>query len=80
MQNDRREKFDSLFLDTKARRLINTITSRKEGMMATSTTPEFEDCLKFEDCQNCGKEIQYVMGSCRNCGAERPADYKPPNR
>jgi mercuric reductase len=33
-------------------------------MMAT-TTPEFEDCIKFEDCLNCGKEIQYVMGSCR---------------
>jgi predicted amidophosphoribosyltransferase len=42
-------------------------------MMAT-TTPEFEDCMKFEDCRNCGKEIQYVMGSCRNCGAERPSN------
>ncbi len=37
------------------------------------TTPEFVDCL------NCGKEIQYVMGSCRNCGAERPSIYKDPN-
>jgi hypothetical protein len=46
-------------------------------MMAT-TTPEFEGCIKFEDCLNCGKEIQYVMGSCRNCGAERPANYNPP--
>ncbi len=42
-------------------------------MMAT-TTPELEDGLKFKECVNCGKEIQYVMGSCRNCGAERPSD------
>jgi len=49
-------------------------------MMAAATTPEFEDCLKFEDCRNCGKEIQYVMGSCRNCGAERPSNYTPPLR
>jgi hypothetical protein len=74
LQNGWLDKFDSFFLGTKACRLINTITSRKEAMMATSTTPEFEDGIKFEDCQNCGKEIQYVMGSCRNCGAERPAD------
>jgi predicted amidophosphoribosyltransferase len=32
------------------------------------TTPEFKECV------NCGKHIEYVMGSCRNCGAERPAD------
>jgi hypothetical protein len=25
-----------------------------------------------ENCPNCGKENQYVMGSCRNCGTERP--------
>ncbi len=49
-------------------------------MAAAATTPELEDYLKFEDCRNCGKGVQYVMGSCRNCGAERPAaDYKPPN-
>ncbi len=38
-----------------------------------TTTPEFEECV------NCGKEIQYVMGSCRNCGAERPSIHKPDN-
>ena len=25
-----------------------------------------------ENCLNCGKENQYTMGSCRNCGTERP--------
>ncbi len=25
-----------------------------------------------ENCPNCGKENQYAMGSCRNCGTERP--------
>jgi predicted amidophosphoribosyltransferase len=35
--------------------------------------------LEFEECVNCGKEIQYVMGSCRNCGAERPSVHKPDN-
>jgi predicted ATP-dependent serine protease len=40
----------------------------------TTTTAEFQDCL------NCGKQIEYVMGSCRNCGAERPAAvYNQPN-
>ncbi len=39
----------------------------------TMTTPELEEC------ENCGKEIQYVMGSCRNCGAERPSVHKPDN-
>jgi hypothetical protein len=24
-----------------------------------------------ENCPNCGKENQYAMGSCRNCGTER---------
>lgn len=48
--------------------------------MMAATTSQYEDYLKFEGCRNCGKEIQYVMGSCRNCGAERPADYKTPNR
>lgn len=39
------------------------------------TTPEFKECV------NCGKEIQYVMGSCRNCGTERSttAVYKHPS-
>jgi len=37
------------------------------------TTSEVQDCL------NCGKQIEYVMGSCRSCGAERPAVYKHPN-
>jgi predicted ATP-dependent serine protease len=37
------------------------------------TTSEIQDCL------NCGKENEYVMGSCRNCGTERPAIYKHPN-
>jgi len=47
---------------------------------AATTTPEFENGLKFEeDCRNCGKEIQYVMGSCRNCGTERPSDYNLTN-
>jgi predicted RNA-binding Zn-ribbon protein involved in translation (DUF1610 family) len=27
-----------------------------------------------ENCPNCGKENQYVMGSCRNCGTERPVN------
>jgi hypothetical protein len=31
-------------------------------MAAATTTPELEDYLKFEDCRNCGKGIQYVMG------------------
>ena len=48
-------------------------------MLATTTTPEFEGGTKFEDCRNCGKEIQYVMGSCRSCGTERPVVYKHPN-
>jgi predicted amidophosphoribosyltransferase len=38
-----------------------------------TTTPEFEECV------NCGKEIQYVMGSCRNCGAERPPSVRKPD-
>ena len=31
---------------------------------------------KVENCLNCGKKIEYVMGSCRNCGTERPAVSK----
>jgi len=49
-------------------------------MAPTTITPEFENGLKLEDCRSCGKEIQYVVGSCRNCGAERPSDYDPSNR
>jgi hypothetical protein len=35
-----------------------------------------------ENCPNCGKENQYAMGSCRNCGTERSINrlpqYSPP--
>ena len=38
---------------------------RRDMMPTVATTPEFKNGLKFED--------------CRNCRAERPGDYKPPN-
>ena len=32
---------------------------------------------KVENCLNCGKKIEHLMGSCcRNCGTERPAVSK----
>ncbi len=35
---------------------------------------------EVQSCLNCGKQIEYVMGSCRNCGTERPAAiYEHPN-
>jgi hypothetical protein len=35
-----------------------------------------ESDSKVENCLSCGKRIEHVMGSCRNCGTERPAMSK----
>ena len=31
---------------------------------------------EVQNCLNCGKKIEHVIGSCRNCGTELPAVSK----
>jgi predicted amidophosphoribosyltransferase len=47
--------------------VLYTITTKCDSVITES---------KVESCLNCGKQIDHVMGSCRNCGAEKPADLK----
>ena len=62
------------FLGVPTRRVFYTIKQHNMTAMITTTTTS-----KAPNCLNCGKQLEYVIGSCRNCGAERPSDYNPSN-
>ncbi len=51
------------------RRVLYTIAAEYDNMITTEDS-------KVESCLNCGKKIEYVTGSCRNCGTERTAEFK----
>ncbi len=61
-------------------KIVDSFLIQERRALYTITAVEYDSMirtdLKVESCANCGKQIEYMMGSCRNCGTERPSDSK----